>query len=115
MPDVGEVFAKRLNQLMEAHDDRAKDLADYLQVTESAVSKYRRGRIPDSVEILGKIATRYGTTIDYLVGRDIWGDTPINEVKPLLEREVEKLGFTREDVLRILEALAAAQQRRRED
>lgn len=115
MIDIGEVFAARLNQLMEEHDDSGVELAAYLQVTEATVSRYRKGRLPDTVAILGKIADRYGTTIDYLVGRDLWGRASISEAKSALEREAEKLGYTAEDVLRILAALAAVQQRKRGD
>jgi len=116
MFDIGQIFAERLNRLMEEHDDKAKDLASYLQVTEATVSRYRKGRLPDSLEILGKIADRYGKTIDYLVGRDLWGLASISGRQGRsLEEEAAKLGYTADDVMRILEALAAVQQRKRGD
>lgn len=113
MIDIGQVFAARLNKLMEEHDDKAKDLAAYLKVTEATVSRYRRGRLPESVAILGKIADRYHTTIDYLVGRDLWGLVPIQEAKRTLEEEAARLGYSADDVLRILEALAQVQREKR--
>lgn len=114
MIDIGQVFAERLNRLMEKHDDKGVELAAYLQVTEATVSRYRKGRLPDSIELLGKIAKRYGTTIDYLVGFDLWGSSSTPESSSTLEREAEKLGFSRDEVLQILKALAAVQARKRE-
>jgi len=54
---------------MEERKDKAVDLATYLGVTEATVSRYSRGRLPDSMENLSRMADRYSTTIDYLVGR----------------------------------------------
>lgn len=102
---VRHIFAERVNRLMDAFGDRATDLAKYLHVTQAAVSRYRRGRIPD-IAVLGRIAQRYGVSIEYLVGHT-------SEVPPSapLEAIVAQAGFALDEVLTILRVLAARDRR----
>lgn len=61
-------FAQRLTQLIEGKDMKQVDLAKYLNVTKTTVSRYCNGRIPDA-ETLDRMAQFFGVTIDYLMGR----------------------------------------------
>lgn len=114
--DIEQIFAARLRQLLEENDEKQVDLARALHVTEATVSRYLKGRLPDDIRILDAIATRYGTTIDWLVGRDLWADTQQREDDwALVGAAARKLGYTPETVMQILEALSAVQQNRKRE
>lgn len=63
--DVGE----RLKQLRKETGTRQKDLADFLQISASAVSHYESGKnLPDAFTLV-KLADFFGVSIDYMLGR----------------------------------------------
>lgn len=108
--DIEQIFASRLKQLLEGNDERQVDLARALHVTEATVSRYLRGRLPDDVRILDAIASRYSTSIDWLIGRDLWADSePKEDDWAMVGAVARKLGYSPATVLKILEALADVQ------
>ncbi len=63
-------FSARLKSIRSAKGITQKDLAVLLGVGQTTVANYERGiRLPDS-DKLSKIASLFGVTIDYLLGRD---------------------------------------------
>lgn len=116
MLDIGQVFAARLRQLLEEHDDKQVDLAHYLHVTEATVSRYLRGRLPDDIRILTRIADRYNRPVDWLIGRDLLIGSGISQPDKWIQviRVAGRLGYTPDMLLQILEALAAVQNAKRE-
>ena len=60
---------KRIHDLRVDNDKKQKDLAEYLNVRQSTYSKYERGDLPLTAEILIEIADYYGVSVDYMLGR----------------------------------------------
>lgn len=60
---------ERIQNLREDADLTQKELSEYLHVSPRAYSHYENGTRNIPVEMLARLATYYGTTIDYLVGR----------------------------------------------
>lgn len=66
---------QRIRDLREDHDLSQEQLAQYLNVHQTTYSSYEIGRLDVPVEVMGKLADFYGTSVDYLMGRT-------NEMKP---------------------------------
>lgn len=62
-------FHKRLKQLREEKGVSQKDLAANLQVTERAVQYYETGDREPTIKNIEKLATYFGVTTDYILGR----------------------------------------------
>lgn len=58
-----------IRNLREDHDKTQKELADYLNITQTTYSKYELDKINIPVEIIIKIADYYDVSTDYLLGR----------------------------------------------
>lgn len=63
------VYYKRIRNLREDRDLTQRELAEYLNVSQKSYSRYERGERTIDPEILGRIATFYDTTVDYLIER----------------------------------------------
>lgn len=60
---------QRIRDLREDHDLSQEQLAQYLNVHQTTYSSYEIGRLDVPVEVMGKLADFYGTSVDYLMGR----------------------------------------------
>lgn len=63
------MFRTRLKELREDADKFQKDLAEILNVSQTAYSGYERGYRTISFEALCKLADFYGVSVDYLLYR----------------------------------------------
>lgn len=63
------IFSNRLTELRNKRGIYAKDLADKIYVSKSAISLYETGKAYPTVEKLIEIADFLNVSIDYLVGR----------------------------------------------
>lgn len=63
--NIGEI----LRRLRRETGFRQKDVAQYLQVSHSAISHYESGKNLPDAQTLVRIADFYGVSIDYIVGR----------------------------------------------
>lgn len=62
-------FGERLKELREDHDEKQKDIADLLFVSNKVISDYERGiHFPRDERVITAIAKHYGVTTDYLFG-----------------------------------------------
>jgi MerR family transcriptional regulator, light-induced transcriptional regulator len=69
-------FATRLKELRKSGGFRQVDLARSLGVAQTTIANYEQhSRFPDE-ETLGKVATFFGVTLDYLLGRTDSAATP---------------------------------------
>lgn len=59
---------KRLRDMREDRDLFQKDIAEYLQCSQTCYSSYEIGKRSIPVEVLIKLAKFYGVSMDYLVG-----------------------------------------------
>ncbi len=67
MDDIKSVVAKNITQLRLAKGMTQIDLANILNYSDKAVSKWERGESIPDVTVLMKIADIFGVTLDYLV------------------------------------------------
>lgn len=83
-------LGNRLRELRNAKNMTQKDLADMLFVTPQAVSKWESDSAEPSLDILGKIAAHFGVSVDYLIGKDVFGSEEAKDVaKVVVEKKVE--------------------------
>lgn len=61
-------FTKRLIDLRESKNMKQKDLADILNLKQSAVSKYENGLSQPPIPTLIRIAEYFEVSVDYLLG-----------------------------------------------
>ena len=64
-----QVKFPNIRNLREDHDLKQKDVAEYLNVTQTTYSKYELAKINIPVEVVIKLADFYHVTTDYLLGR----------------------------------------------
>lgn len=62
-------FHKRLKDLREEKGESQKTIASYLRVAERSIQYYESGDREPSIINIEKLATYFGVTIDYLLGR----------------------------------------------
>ena len=60
----------RIKDIREDNDKTQQQIADYLDCDRSLYSKYERGEREIPLALIIKLADYYGTSIDYLVGRE---------------------------------------------
>ena len=63
------IIYPNIRNLREDNDKTQKELAAYLNITQTTYSKYELGKINIPIETFIKLADYYSVTIDYLVGR----------------------------------------------
>lgn len=61
-------FKIRLKQLREKSKFTQSELADYLQISQSTLSKWESGLLLPKIRYLPPIAKLFNVTVDYLVG-----------------------------------------------
>lgn len=59
---------KRLKDLREDHDLTQAQLSEYLGISRPQYSLYETGKRTIPIDLLSKLAKRYHTSIDYIVG-----------------------------------------------
>ena len=63
------IIYPNIRNLRKDNDKTQKELAAYLNTTQTNYSKYELGKINIPIEVFIKLADYYDVTIDYLVGR----------------------------------------------
>ena len=82
-----KTMAEKIEELLKKHNMSQRELAERINVTEAAISKYiTSGRIPRA-DILGKIAVALDVTTDYLLGNS---DLPSKSSEKDIEKVVHK-------------------------
>ena len=66
MEDIKQIIAKNLSELRKTKNMTQADLAEKLNYTDKAVSKWERGESVPDVTVLLEIAKLFGVTLDYL-------------------------------------------------
>ena len=65
----------RIKDIREDRDMKQKDVAEFLNISQTNYSKYELGKINIPIETLKKMSILFDTSVDYLLGLT-------NEVKP---------------------------------
>lgn len=69
--EAASLFIKNLEHLMSEENMKNKELADYLELSRSAISNYLAGVSRPRTEVLEKIAAKFDITIDELLKKDL--------------------------------------------
>lgn len=70
MDDLKEIIGKNIQYLRKESNMTQQDLADKLNYTPKAVSKWERGESMPEIEVLAAIASLYNVTVDFLLHED---------------------------------------------
>lgn len=60
---------ENIRNLREDNDKTQKELANYLNITQTNYSKYELGKVNIPIEVFIKLADYYDVSVDYLLGR----------------------------------------------
>lgn len=60
---------ENIRNLREDSDKTQKELADYLNITQTTYSKYELGKINVPVDVFIRLSDYYDVSVDYLLGR----------------------------------------------
>ena len=85
MEDIKSIVAKNISELRQAHRMTQLELAERLNYSDKAVSKWERGESSPDISVLVEIARLFGVTVDYLVTAEHPAETVeelASEVKP---------------------------------
>jgi len=109
-------FAEQLKALMKSRGVKQKTLSDGTGISQSAISNYANGRIPDRDE-LQKLADFFGVSVDFLLGRVpteypipesgtmIMSDAPAKKVIAKLRQQVQNLQAKIDEINKTLDEL----------
>lgn len=67
MEDIKSIIAKNISELRQANNLTQLELAEKLNYSDKAVSKWERAESMPDISVLMDIATTFGVTLDYLV------------------------------------------------
>ena len=70
MENLNFIIAKRLTELRKQNQLTQLELAEKLNYSDKAVSKWEQGESMPGIEVLYKISKLYGVSLDYLVGEE---------------------------------------------
>lgn len=68
--DLKPIIAKNIADLRRANDITQADLAEKLNYSDKAVSKWERGESVPDISVLKNIADIFGVTVDYLISEE---------------------------------------------
>ena len=69
--DIMSIFSDRINGIMSKRHISQKQLANWANVTESAMSYYVNGARTPRIQVISRLAGLLGVTTDYLLGADV--------------------------------------------
>ena len=70
MPDIKKIVAANINALRQDKEMTQLDLAEKINYSDKAVSKWERGESLPDLSVLIEIANLFGVTLDYLVSEN---------------------------------------------
>jgi transcriptional regulator with XRE-family HTH domain len=101
------MLSKRIKNLRERHGYTQQEFADAIGATQSLVGRWEAGKVIPSAEYIGKIASAFNVTSDYLLGLV---DVPTAQIQfdDLSDEEQALIQFLRSGMLSdALEAFAS--------
>ena len=70
MNDLNFIIAKNLTELRKKNGLTQAELAEKLNYSDKAVSKWEKGESLPGIEVLYKLGELYGVSLDYIAGRE---------------------------------------------
>ena len=77
MDKLNFIIAKNLSELRKKNRLTQLELAEKLNYSDKAVSKWEQGESLPGIEVLCKLSKLYGVSLDYIVGEDAAKSSPI--------------------------------------
>ena len=98
-------FEERVRFLLDRENMTQKELAECIDVSESALSRYIAGRREVPIETVTEMATALHTSSDYLLGRsfDITGEESFKEFQRLVARNISR--FSNEQKSKLIQSV----------
>lgn len=90
MDDIKLIIAKNISELRREKEVTQAELAEYLNYTDKAVSKWERGESVPDIAVLKQIADFFHVTLDYLVSEE---HDQVVEAKTVSNRVFENRAF----------------------
>ena len=88
-------FAERLKKLREARGMSQVEFAEKMNTAQTTIGNYEAGKREPSFDRLSEMATFFGVSLDYLVGRT---DDPAKEYKPVTRELLDMLHLSDDEI-----------------
>ena len=70
MNDIKSIVAKNISELRQSNNMTQLELAEKINYSDKAISKWERAESSPDISVLVDIATVFGVTVDYLIKAD---------------------------------------------
>ena len=97
MSDIKSIVAKNISELRQSNNMTQLELAEKINYSDKAISKWERAESSPDISVLVDIAAVFGVTVDYLVKAD-------HTETPVKESEVTKRQYNRKPIAYIAES-----------
>ena len=97
MNDIKSIVAKNISELRQSNNMTQLELAEKINYSDKAISKWERAESSPDISVLVDIAAVFGATVDYLVKAD-------HTETPVKESEVTKRQYNRKPIAYIAES-----------
>ena len=97
MNDIKSIVAKNIAELWQSNNMTQLELAEKINYSDKAISKWERAESSPDISVLVDIAAVFGVTVDYLVKAD-------HTETPVKESEVTKRQYNRKPIAYIAES-----------
>lgn len=104
MEDLKKVVAEKLTYLRKKNNYTQTELAEKLNYSDKAISKWENGESLPSIEILYEITKLYNVTLDYLINEDT--ETPLSAEEEEKEKLLQKKRKTNHIIITLLAIVA---------
>lgn len=106
MEDIKSIVAKNLSELRQKNNLTQLELAEKLNYSDKAISKWERGESSPDLSVLVQIAALYNVTLDYLVQADHTEPTSPESVPTKAQYNRRPIAYISESVSWLLAILA---------
>ena len=97
MNDIKSIVAKNISELRQSNNMTQLELAEKINYSDKAISKWERAESSPDISVLVDIATVFGVSVDYLIKAD-------HTEAPVKESEAPKRQYNRKPIAYIAES-----------
>ena len=108
MEDLKSIIAENIVALRKGNSMTQIELAEKLNYSDKAISKWERGESIPDVTVLKTIADMYGVTVDYLLTRDHLDESEELTEEEILKREKDEKKREKKERLKKTHAVVAS-------
>lgn len=97
MNDIKSIVAKNISELRQSHHMTQLELAEKINYSDKAISKWERAESSPDISVLVDIADVFGVTVDYLIKAE-------HAQMPVIESDTPKRQYNRKPIAYIAES-----------